>query len=115
MAESEDESRTSPAVWLPGLTLWQGIRMEPTEANHKSTSVPKDKMMMVRRAHAILRARAGRCRLSTEAVFSPAVIGRRASEEGELPPLRVSMVEKLEEEMVQGLMCCFDPLEVFPV
>ncbi len=54
--------------------------------------------MTVRRAYAMVLTGAGRCWLSgvggvPEPVFSRAATGRRASEEGELAPLRRSMAE----------------------
>jgi hypothetical protein len=82
--------------------------MVPTEASHKSTSAHNDKTTTVRRAHASLRTEAGRCWLSAvgcvpEAVFSPALTGRRASDEGDLPPLRRPMTDDSKYEITWGV------------
>jgi hypothetical protein len=77
-------------------SLWQGNRGEPATANPKSTRVHNSPRRTARRTYASLLVDTGRCRLSgvdgvPEAAFSWATTGRRASDEGEWPPLRRSM------------------------
>jgi hypothetical protein len=100
-AENEDGSGVPAVTWFADAP-WQGAlsaRAEPAEATPRSTSRHNDETKIKRRAYAILLIEAGRCWLLgvefvPEAIFSCVTTGRRASEEGELPPLRKSMVEE---------------------
>ncbi len=91
--------------------MWQGNRGEPATANPKTTSMHRNTTRTVRRTHASLLAGAGRCWLAgvcgvPEPAFSPATRGSRASEEGDLSPLRRSMAEDaaLEENKRVGTL-----------
>jgi hypothetical protein len=95
---SANDSDVAVAVCWSAAPIWQRTRGAPAEASPKRTSMHKISAMTVRRRYAIFLAGFGLCRLAfvdciPEAVFSRTPTGRRVSGEGELLPLRKSMVE----------------------